>query len=218
MTVMNRVLGWKMGKSKPWLVSMALAVAPLAGADELGAAQQLTQRLEPVASYVADFTQRIEGNGHVAQQSTGHMWVARPGKFRWVVDAPYSQTVVSDGKDVYLYDPDLQQVTIRKLDPKVTNTPALLLSGQASELVHSYSVAEQSKGSKEMYSLTPKRADTLFNRLQMTFDNGRLSLLDMYDASGQHTQVAFNNVQLNAAINASAFQFETPKGADVIRE
>lgn len=204
---------------KTWLAGLAfIAAAPMAGADELSAAQHLTQRLEPVSSYVADFGQSIEGNGHVAQQSTGQMWVARPGKFRWVVDAPYAQTVVSDGQDIYLYDPDLEQVTVRKLDPKMTNTPALLLSGQASELVHSYSVTEQSTSGKEVYTLKPKSADTLFDRLQMTFDSSRLSALDMYDASGQHTRVAFSNVQPNASVSDSSFRFDIPKGADVIRE
>ena len=215
MAVMNAMTQW----GKACVAGVALmSAASWAGADELSAAQHLTQRLEPVSSYAANFNQRIEGNGHVAQQSTGQMWVARPGKFRWVVDAPYSQVVVSDGKDVYLHDPDLDQVTIRKLDPKVTNTPALLLSGQASELVHSYSVTEKTQGSKEVYTLKPKNNDSLFDRLQMTFDSSRLSSLDMYDASGQHTQVAFSNVQPNAKVSDSTFQFQIPKGAEVIRE
>lgn len=215
MAVMNAMTQW----GKACLAGIALmSAAPLVGADELSAAQHLTQRLEPVTSYAADFSQRIEGNGHVSQQSKGQMWVARPGKFRWVVDAPYSQVVVSDGKDVYLHDPDLDQVTIRKLDPKVTNTPALLLSGQSSELVHSYSVTEKTQGSKEVYTLKPKNNDSLFDRLQMTFDSNRLSSLDMYDASGQHTQVAFSNVQTNAQVSDSTFRFQIPKGAEVIRE
>ena len=215
MAIMNAMTQW--GKACAAGVAL-MSAASWAGAGELSAAQHLTLRLEPVSSYAANFNQRIEGNGHVAQQSTGQMWVARPGKFRWVVDAPYSQVVVSDGKDVYLHDPDLDQVTIRKLDPKVTNTPALLLSGQASELVLSYSVTEHTQGSKEVYTLKPKNNDSLFDRLQMTFDSSRLSSLDMYDASGQHTQVAFSNVQPNANVSDSTFQFQIPKGAEVIRE
>lgn len=215
MAVINAMKHW----GKACLAGVALmSTMSWATADELGAAQHLTQRLEPVTSYAADFSQRIEGNGHVSQQSKGKMWVARPGKFRWVVDAPYAQVVVSDGKDVYLHDPDLDQVTIRKLDPKVTNTPALLLSGQASELIHSYSVTEKTQGKKEVYTLRPKSADSLFDRLQMTFDSNRLASLDMYDASGQHTQVAFSNVQPNAQVSDSTFHFDIPKGAEVIKE
>jgi len=179
-------------------------------------AQQLTQLLEPLHTYSADFHQDIQGdNGQAQQSSTGHMWLARPGKFRWVVNEPYAQTVVSDGQKVYLYDPDLEQVTIRKLDPRVSETPALLLSGSADQLTHDYNVSETNGNSAHIFTLTPKSHGSLFQSLDMTFTGNTLTSLNLTDATGQKTVISFNHVKPNESIDASRFVFHIPKGADV---
>ncbi|MGJ8521726.1 Outer-membrane lipoprotein carrier protein [Carnimonas sp. R-84981] len=182
-------------------------------------AEQLTQLLEPLHTYSGDFKQVVAGDGgQAAQQASGHMWLARPGKFNWQVNAPYSQTVVSNGKKVYLYDPDLNQVSVRNLDPQVTSTPALLLSGSAGQITRDYSVTERGSGNTKVFSLTPRDKGSLFQSLQMTFNGDRLTSLSMEDPSGQQTRVSFSNVEQNGSIDDARFVFNIPKGADVVEQ
>lgn len=197
----------------------ALLVSGMARA-ETGAAERLTQLLEPLKTYSADFDQQVvdsSGAGSL-QNAKGHMWLSRPGKFRWEVSDPYRQTVVSDGAQVYLYDPDLEQVTIRPLDQRVTHTPALLLSGQASELTANYGVSRRQQGTSEIFTLSPKAPDTLFEELEMTFNSERLAGLELTDSTGQRTAITFRKVENNPSIDADRFEFHIPSGADVIRE
>ena len=194
---------------------LALPVAALAseGADRLASI------LEPLQTYQASFEQQIlDGSGQRLQQASGNMWLSRPGKFRWEVDAPYQQEVISDGSEVYLYDPDLEQVTVQALDQRVTHTPALLLSGSASELTENYEVTRQQQGSNESFRLVPKSPDTLFEELEMTFRGEELRGLEMTDSTGQRTAIEFRDVRMNQSIDESRFTFDIPEGTDVIRD
>ncbi|MDI5933943.1 outer membrane lipoprotein chaperone LolA [Halomonas kalidii] len=204
---------------KKTLAALAMTFAVPVSALASEGAERLTRMLEPLQTYEAAFEQQIlDGSGERLQQARGRMWLSRPGKFRWEVDAPYQQEVVSDGEEVYLYDPDLEQVTVQALDQRVTHTPALLLSGSASELTDSYDVSRQQQGSAETFTLMPKSADTLFEELRMTFRGERLAFLQMTDSTGQETAIEFLDVQMNEAIDDSTFVFEIPDGTDVIRD
>ncbi|MFW3613942.1 outer membrane lipoprotein chaperone LolA [Billgrantia antri] len=204
---------------KKTLAALALTVLMPATAMASEGAERLTRMLEPLQTVEARFEQLIlDGSGERLQQANGHMWLSRPGKFRWEVDAPYQQEVVSDGSEVYLYDPDLEQVTVQALDERVTHTPALLLSGSAGELTESYEVSRQQQGGSETFRLVPKAADTLFEELHMTFNGERLAALQMIDSTGQETVIEFSEVRTNQGIDDSRFAFEIPDGADVIRD
>lgn len=198
-------------------LTMTLAVPMTALASE--GAERLADILEPLQTYVADFEQQIlDGSGQRLQEARGRMWLSRPGKFRWEVDAPYEQLVISAGEEVTLYDPDLEQATVQALDQRVTHTPALLLSGSADELTGSYDVTRRQEGSSETFTLVPKDADTLFEELQMTFRGEALDLLQMTDSTGQRTAIEFDNVRMNEPLDDSRFTFEIPEGTDVIRD
>lgn len=198
-------------------LGMALLLPLTASADEQ-AASRLTRLLEPLETYSADFEQQIlDGSGSRLQQAHGHMWLSRPGKFRWEVEAPYQQEVVSDGDEVYLYDPDLEQVTVQPLDTRVAHTPALLLSGSANALAEDFEVTRQQQGTTETFALVPKSPDTLFEDLTLTFHAETLRGLQMNDSTGQRTAIGFSSVETNQAIADSRFEFEIPAGADVIR-
>ncbi|MCL7940668.1 outer membrane lipoprotein chaperone LolA [Halomonas sp. ATCH28] len=198
-------------------LTMTLAVPMSALASE--GAERLADILEPLETYVADFEQQIlDGSGQRLQEARGRMWLSRPGKFRWEVDAPYEQLVVSAGEEVTLYDPDLEQATVQALDQRVTHTPALLLSGSADELTGSYDVTRRQQGSSETFTLVPKDPDTLFEELQMTFRGEALDLLQMTDSTGQRTAIEFDNVRMNEPLDDSRFTFEIPDGTDVIRD
>ncbi|QTP57008.1 outer membrane lipoprotein chaperone LolA [Billgrantia sulfidoxydans] len=204
---------------KKTLAALALTLAAPAVVLASEGAERLTRMLEPLQTYEASFEQLIlDGSGERLQQANGHMWLSRPGKFRWEVDAPYQQEVVSDGSEVYLYDPDLEQVTVQALDQRVTHTPALLLSGSARELTESYEVSRQQQGGSETFRLVPKSVDTLFEELQMTFNDERLAALQMIDSTGQETVIEFSDVRTNQDIDDGRFAFEIPDGADVIRD
>ncbi len=204
---------------KKTLAALAVTIAvPVAALANEGA-DRLTRILEPLETYEARFEQLIlNASGERLQQAKGRMWLSRPGKFRWEVDAPYQQEVVSDGSEVYLYDPDLEQVTVQELDQRVTHTPALLLSGRTDELTESYEVSHQQQGDNETFRLVPKSADTLFEELQMTFRGQRLAALQMIDSTGQQTAIEFSDVRMNQNIDDDRFAFEVPDGADVIRD
>lgn len=197
-------------------VLVSLAVPGFALADK--GADRLTRILEPMTTFEADFDQQIlDGSGQRLQSASGEMWLARPGRFRWEVDAPYSQIVVSDGDQVTLYDPDLEQATIQPLDQRVTHTPALLLSGSAEALTENYEVASSQRGTTEVFTLTPRSADTLFETLQLTFHGERLGGLQMTDSTGQQTAIEFDNVKQNGSVDNARFRIELPEGTDVIR-
>ncbi|SDK82241.1 outer membrane lipoprotein carrier protein [Modicisalibacter muralis] len=207
---------------KPLKMLVALGVAllmPLTAHADQAAAARLTDLLEPLQTYSASFEQQIlDGSGNRLQEAQGQMWLSRPGKFRWEVEAPYRQVVVSDGESVYLYDPDLEQVRVQPLDTRVTHTPALLLSGSTDELTSSYNVSRQQQGVTETFTLIPQTPDTLFESLKLTFQGERLSMLQMADSIGQRTAIRFDDVEINPDLEASRFTFEVPEGADVIRQ
>ncbi|WP_280568786.1 outer membrane lipoprotein chaperone LolA [Chromohalobacter sp. 296-RDG] len=201
------------------LVLGAVLALPSMAQAQADGVERLTNLLEPLESYSADFEQQIlDGSGQRLQKVEGHMWLSRPGKFHWEVDAPYQQVVVSDGDKVYLYDPDLQQVSIRPLDTRVTHTPALLLSGSAEALTENYEVTSRQESGLETFTLIPKSPDTLFESLELTFEDDRLEGLEMEDSTGQRTAINFDDIDVNDDISASRFEFEIPDGADVIRE
>jgi len=197
------------------VVGLAMPLSALASEG----AERLTRILEPMQTYAATFEQQIlDAGGERLQEARGKMWLSRPGKFRWEVDAPYQQVVVSDGDEVVLYDPDLEQATVQPLDQRVTHTPALLLSGSADELVANFDVTRSQQGSAERFTLLPTDPDTLFEELTMTFRGERLVGLEMLDSTGQRTAIAFRDVQINQAIEAGRFDFRIPDGTDVIRD
>ncbi|MCP1313589.1 MULTISPECIES: outer membrane lipoprotein chaperone LolA [unclassified Halomonas] len=191
--------------------------SPLALAND--AAERLTERLEPLETYQARFEQQITGSGgERLQDARGEMWLSRPGMLRWEVEAPYSQIVVSNGSDVYLYDPDLEQVTVQAMDNRVSHTPALLLSGSARDLTNNYDVFHEQQGGEDTFTLIPTSTDTLFEELSMVFEGETLTELLMTDSTGQRTAITFNGVTQNGRIDRGLFDFEIPEGTDVIRE
>ena len=142
----------------------------------------------------------------------------RPGLFRWHTDAPMEQLLVSNGEKVWLYDPDLEQVTIQTLDKRLTHTPALLLSGDVSEIQENFTISHQEGGNVVDFMLKPKSKDTLFDSLRLSFRSGVLNDMQLIDSIGQRTNILFLSVKMNEAVDDALFSFEIPEGADVIQE
>ena len=204
------------------LIRMLLPVLALtaftAHADDKDVAR-LTQLLETSKTLSANFSQlTLDGSGTQLQETTGNMTLQRPGLFYWHTNPPAEQTMVSDGKKVTLWDPDLEQATIKKLDERLTQTPALLLSGDVSKISQSFDISAKEAGGVIDFTLKPKTKDTLFDNLRLSFRSGLLNDMQLIDSVGQRTNILFTGVKANEAVPASKFKFDIPKGADVIQE
>ena len=160
----------------------------------------------------------LDGSGTQLQETAGDMSVKRPGLFYWHTDAPQEQLMVSDGQKVSLWDPDLEQVTIKKLDQRLTQTPALLLSGDVSKISESFDITSKQAGDVMDFTLKPKTKDTLFDSLRLSFRGGKINDMQLIDSVGQRTNILFTGVKVHEPIPASKFKFDIPKGADVIQE
>ncbi|WP_137819205.1 outer membrane lipoprotein chaperone LolA [Pseudomonas sp. 2FG] len=200
------------------LAAMAFAVIP-AQADDEAAVQRLTQLLSQAQTITARFSQlTLDGTGTQLQETAGELALKRPGLFRWHTDAPQEQLLVSNGQKVWLYDPDLQQVTIQKLDQRLTHTPALLLSGDVSQIRQNFDISFKEAGDVVDFTLKPKAKDTLFDNLRLSFRKGVINDMQLIDSVGQRTNILFLGVKMNAALDAGQFTFDIPAGADVIQE
>ena len=175
------------------------------------------KRLDSVSSMETHFEQvTVDQSGSVLQSISGLLTVARPGKMRWETQPPYEQLVVSDGELVWIYDMDLEQVTIRELEQKLQDTPALLLSGNTSEIGANYTVAMAEQKGLTRFTLTPRDSSQLFEALEFDYEKGRLTMMRIFDAAGQVTEIRFTDLQLNTDLDPQAFWFDLPEGVDVI--
>lgn len=202
------------------IVIVALcALAPMAVADE-PAATQLVGLLSRLQSLDAAFEQVVlDARGVVIERTRGHVLAQRPGRFRWVSDAPFAQVLVSDGKTLWFYDPDLEQVTVRAVSDELLSTPALLLSGDVKRVVNAFavSVADEENDYVE-FELTPKAEKSLFDSLRFAFEADVPRVLEILDGLGQRTHIRFTQFTPNPTLAASSFEFRMPEGVDVIRE
>lgn len=188
-------------------------------ADDEAAVQRLTQLLNQAQTITARFSQlTLDGSGTQLQETAGQLALKRPGLFRWHTDEPMEQLLVSNGEKVWLYDPDLEQVTIQTLDQRLTHTPALLLSGDVSQIRENFEISYKEGGSVVDFTLKPKSKDTLFDSLRLSFRSGVLNDMQLIDSIGQRTNILFLNVQMNQALDDGQFSFDIPEGADVIQE
>lgn len=188
--------------------------------DSKKSVSDLAELLQSYETYQADFIQIVVNeDGTKVQETRGALKAKRPGLFYWETDAPLSQFIVSNGHTVEVYDPDLEQVTVHGLDGRVQTTPALLLSGEVDNLEDTYRVSDrQVSDDTREFTLEPKSEDSLFVSLQLTFFKNELQEMRMQDSLSQLSVLSFDHIQLNAAVDKSAFTLEYPEGVDVIRD
>ena len=188
-------------------------------ADDKVAVSRLTEMLNKAQTITGRFSQlTLDGSGTQLQETSGELSLKRPGLFRWHTDAPMEQLLVSNGEKVWLYDPDLQQVTIQTLDQRLTHTPALLLSGDVSKISENFDISHKEGGDVVDFILKPKAKDTLFDTLRLSFRNGVINDMQLIDSVGQRTNILFLGIKMNQAIDTAQFNFKVPEGADVIQE
>jgi outer membrane lipoprotein carrier protein len=187
--------------------------APMA--DDAGA--WLQDYLGGFKSFQAEFRQlSSSATGDRAQESSGTLYLQKPGRFRWDYRQPSKQLIVCDGQKVWLYDVDLEQVTIKSLDESLSMTPASLLAGKAS-IRDSFAVTRLgSRGGIEWLQLAPRRADTDFLEFRLGFSGGELKLMELKDKLQQSTRIEFSAIRRNPHLADELFSFVPPPGVDVI--
>lgn len=186
-------------------------------ADDPASAAELGTRLAPMKSMRARFDQAvISADGYVLQEVSGTLAVARPGKVRWHSEEPFEQLVVSDAETLWLYDPDLEQVTVRPFSNDISRTPAVLFIGETQSLEQDYRVAAERDASRVRYLLQPRSDEALYERIVLEFEGGTPTGMALWDSLGQMTRIGFTEVEVNAELDAVEFSFTPPPGVDIL--
>lgn len=184
------------------------------------ATDKLKSFITATRSAQANFTQEVQDkNGKVLQSASGTMQFVRPGKFRWEYRKPYAQLIVGDGQKFWMYDADLNQVTVKRLDAALGSSPAALLSG-SNEIERGFTLSDiQGRDGLEWLQAKPKSNETTFEKILMAFNSkSQLVVMELHDAFGNHTVLRFSELLNNPPMSPQRFKFVPPKGADVLGE
>jgi outer membrane lipoprotein carrier protein len=201
---------------KRLLTLLFLSLVPLLAHADNGVAR-MHAFLQDVKTLKADFTQVVlDTNQKQVKQSSGTLSIKRPNRFRWDYAKPNSQVIVADGTRLWLYDVDLQQVTVKPLNDTLAASPAVLLSG-SNDVEKSFSVADLGEKDGLIWvGLTPKVKDSDFESVKLGLKGDDIAVMELKDNLGNTTRITFDHVERNAAVSDDTFQFAPPKGADVI--
>ncbi len=193
-----------------------ISVVPVAHA---GSVDNLRAFVRESQTVRAQFSQTVlDRNGRSTSQAAGVMAFSRPGKFRWTYDKPYEQLIVGDGVKLWIYDKDLNQVTVRKLDEALGSSPAALLAGN-NEIERFFSLKDVgNRDGLDWLEASPKSSDTMFAAVRMGFSGNTLKQMELKDSFGQTTIIRFEKLERNPKLPSDQFKFAPPKGADVIGE
>lgn len=216
------------GRAAAALLAGALAAA-FAGAEETAAEASaladLERRLQGMASFRADFEQTVLNRfGETLQTTSGRMHLQRPGRLRWEVAAPYPQLVLADGESLWVYDPDLAQVTVQPLAEAIAGTPAVFLAGlpgAAPDLARDFDAtmlpSPTPPDGLARYALAPRDPGSVLREAVLAFaDDAMLRGIDIVDHLGQSVCIAFTAAAMNPVLPSGLFEFEVPPEADVI--
>lgn len=199
-----------------------LSVLSLCIASNLIAApiDELTQKLGGFSTMTASFTQQVSSqDGGVLQVATGTTTLKRPGKFRWEQTTPTAQLIIVNDNKATIYDPDLEQATVRSLKDSANDMSAILLSGSAEKILTLFEVTLiPSEGNSSWFKLASKSPNALTTLVLLNFKNGAINELQMQDTLGHITDIHFSDVKLNVTLDKSLFIFNPPEGVDVLNE
>jgi outer membrane lipoprotein carrier protein len=198
-----------------WLIVFSPSMVSASQPDEGKAL--LDNFLNDVRTMSARFEQSlIDADDIVVEESGGVLEIQRPGRFRWVYDRPYEQIMVADGLNVWSYDVDLAQVTVKAQQDLLGGTPALLLGGTDNVLDDfEYAESFSDRGTVWIH-LRPRSSENGFTKIELGFDDGNLRRMIFSDNLQQSTLIALFDVQINQQIPADHFQFAPPEDVDLV--
>ncbi len=167
----------------------------------------------------ARFEQQVfDRNGKVTDRASGTFAFSRPGRFRWTYEKPHRQLLVSDGARLWIHDPDLNQVTVKRINAAVSATPAALLAGK-DDITKLFTLRDAgSNDGLEWVEAIPKSPDTGFEKVRIGMKGKALAAMELSDSLGGRTGLQFAELKPNAQLAPSTFQFTPPKGADVLED
>jgi outer membrane lipoprotein carrier protein len=196
---------------------IAVLLLCVSAASHAAAQDELKRFVDTVQNLSASFTQtQVDEKGKTLSTRGGRMWLARPGRFRWDYTAPYAQLMVCDGDKIWIYDPDLAQVTVRPAREALAGTPAELLSQQAL-LSEAFKLEDLGvEGGASVLRLTPKGADSDFKSIELWLAAGVPRKMRFFDQLGGSTEVDFKDVDTSKKADAAQFKFTPPKGVEVV--
>ena len=181
------------------------------------ATDNLNRFFQELKTLRAEFSQVVlDENLAPLEESTGRLWISRPGRFRWNYHPPFAQQIVADGVRIWIYDIELEQAIVRDQRSMLERTPASLLAGQG-DLRTDYVIEDLGQqGSMAWVSLQPKASEGSFAEVQLGFQNDTLRLIQLLDHLDQITRIVLSHVEENPQIPASQFRFTVPVGVDLI--
>jgi outer membrane lipoprotein carrier protein len=197
-------------------LTMVLAVSTAAfagGLDDFLAFNAATR------TATARFDQEVyDRGGKVVERASGTFAFARPGKFRWTYEKPHPQVLVGDGAKLWIHDPDLNQVSVKRVDKAISSTPAALLAGK-DDITALFTLRDAGTADGLAWvEATPKTPDTGFERVRLGLQGKTLAAMELQDQLGGRTMLRFSDLKSNARVPADTFKFTAPAGADVIED
>ncbi len=172
--------------------------------------------LNQIKTMQAHYTQVVSTSARQTSKTSGEMALAKPGRFRWLTQFPATQLIVADGKKIWVYDVDLEQVTVRKQTSETSSVVGLLLNADAEHLTRMFDVTESSRKGKRIFILSARSKQAELNKLLFHFEAGQLVGMELFDGLNQHTVVRFQRIVLNKMLPPQQFQFAPPPGIDVV--
>lgn len=178
----------------------------------------LQNKLNAIGTMTANFNQVVKAKKREVSSSSGTMALQRPGRFRWKTAQPMEQLIVADGQKMWIYDTELEQVTVKKQEKGLGGTAALFLSGYDNQVAKDFDVTEKDEGLVTVFNLKAKAAKENFQQINLMFNKEKLVGLDLYDQLGQITHVTLSQIKTNEKLAEKLFQFTPPKGVDVVKQ
>lgn len=199
-------------------IVLALSLLTVCGLAQAKTGEQLLQSfVSDVKTFEASFIQKVFGDdGKLSQTTNGTLMLSRPGKFKWNYALPYPQEIIADGKNLWIHDVELEQVTVKPITEILTSTPFALLTSETA-LRENFILEElQTIKGITWVRLNPLVVDTDFTRVDIGLDEKSVKVMFLYDQFGQKTVIEFKDVKTNHRIPSKSYQFKPPKGVDVI--
>jgi len=180
------------------------------------AEQRLKAALKNMDNLSAEFKQTLlDEDKNIVQQSSGTLALQRPGKFTWIYTEPFEQRIIADGSELWVYDVELDQVTVKPMDASISNAPIMILMKE-SDVTQQFNVIEVGQRKFLFWvELEPREKDLEYQRIFIGLDDGKVRAMELQDQFGQSTQIVFDNLRVGVVHNPAIFKFVPPEGVDV---
>lgn len=201
---------------KPFVLILSLLFFPAGIVHAETAGDKLNLALKSLDNLTADFKQTVlDDNQQVVQQSSGYLAIQRPGKFAWIYTTPFEQQIIADGSELWIYDVELDQVTVKPMDTGLASAPIMILMKQ-NDITEEFAVKEVGQR-KFLYwvELEPNTKDMEYTNVYIGLEGDTVKAMELQDSFGQSTQIVFENLRLNVVHNPKIFEFTPPPGVDV---